>query len=473
MAANATGKSLTPSNAAKDDFLTVNLGAPGQAVALNVLANDPGSARVYSLFQHPETLGKKQAFPVVTSVTLASGAVVKMQPDGTLSYTPPANAGAEWSETFFYTARMANGTLSLAEVHLNVRGAAPVNHAPVLAAVAPVTVYDDAGAAQPYTVQGQLTATDVDPGASLRYGLVAGSSPDTAYGQLELAANGSYVFRVNAASLDALAAGDTATVSFRVQATDEHGAASEVREIEIRLVGADEPRGQAVDDVLSAAATGLDSHHLQANLNVLSNDSAGARVVAVGTSLQGASLSINPDGTIAYDAQNQYYNLFGWPQGHIWTDRFSYTVQLADGTLSTAETTVEVLCLNETPFVNAAPTVEIHDDAAAAAPLTVHGQLTATDYDQGALVRFALASGLVAESNEMGSFSVSSDGVFTFVLDPAALDAMGDGESKTLAFQVVATDEYGATSAAAPVWFHFLGSLEAVQAIGIPPAGGA
>ena len=91
-------------------------------------------------------------------------------------------------DTFVYTAQMANGTLSLAKVTLTVTG--PLNHAPVLASVAPVEILDDSAPAAAVLVEGQLKATDADAGAVLRYALAPGSTGTSAYGTFELDATG-------------------------------------------------------------------------------------------------------------------------------------------------------------------------------------------------------------------------------------------------------------------------------------------
>lgn len=471
MAASATGKNLTPSNAAKDDFLTVDLGAPGKAVALNVLANDPGSARVYSLFQHPETLGKKEAFPVVTSLTLASGAVVKMQPDGTLSYTPPANAGGDYSETFFYTARMANGTLSVAEVHLTVRGAAPVNHAPVLAAVEPVVVHDDSLPAPATNLHGVLTAQDPDPGATLRYALAPDSVADTRYGTFTLQPDGRYSFVVDPAALDALAAGEVAEVSFMAVAIDERGGTSAPTAIRFTLVGADEVVPAAEDDVFLSLDTGLNEDQLLIQVDVLANDSPGAvlysvsqqttaPVPAVTTALapSGATVNVNADGTLTYDARVLYNNLQGLAQGQTWIENFYYTARMTDGQLSTALVSVEIAGVNDAPVLRTGSTL-VFDGPGADETQTIAGQLTATDVDAGSRLSFALAPGESGHS-QYGDLVVREDGAYEFTVDAAALDALIDGDVRVASFDVVAADELGALSTVESLLFYLIGRTE-------------
>lgn len=112
--------------AAKDDSFSVTLDdAP---IALNVLANDPGSANIWSLDQDAETGGRCPQVPQdLSSVTLASGAVISLNPDGTLNYQPGPDqqqlpAGTTFTDTFSYIIRMANGTISQADVTVVLTG---------------------------------------------------------------------------------------------------------------------------------------------------------------------------------------------------------------------------------------------------------------------------------------------------------------------------------------------------------------
>jgi VCBS repeat-containing protein len=475
MAAKTTGKVATQTGAAKDDVLTVSAsewGDNGMRLALDVLANDPGSARVYSLYPSSHTLGKKVAVPVVDSVTLASGAVVRINADGTLDYdasglTHRPGPGEEWVETFSYTIQMGKGALSTAEVKLVITGA---NRAPELSPVAPVNIFDDANEALPVAVAGQLSATDPDAGASLSFSLVPGTVTSNDYGTLSFSSNGSFTFDVNPAALDALAQGESATVSFWAVATDQHGASSQPQEIRFTLVGADEFR-PAVDDVFPSAVTGLDEDQLRATLDVLANDPEGATLYSLAQNGQGvlssvtlgsgAVVSMASDGTLVldYDASWQFFNLQSMVEGQYWSDSFTYTARLADGTLSTARVTLEIAGRNDVPSIQAVEAITILDDAATAQPLTLAGQLSAIDPDQGASHTYLLAAGTPAQS-AYGTLALAADGSYTFELDPGALDALDEGQFVDVIYQAIAIDEHGAASAPRDIRFYLVGATE-------------
>lgn len=474
MAAKTSGKVATQTGAAKDDVLTVSAAALDGILSLGVLANDPGSARVYSLYQSPHTLGKKEAVPVVDTITLASGAIVRINADGTLSYdasglTHRPGPGEEWVETFAYTVQMGRGALSTAQVKLVITGA---NRAPELAPVDPVTVADDPAQAQPVLVAGQLSATDPDAGASLSFSLVAGTELSNDYGTLSFSSDGSYSFNVDPAALDALEQGEDAVLSFWAIATDEHGASSQPREIRITLVGADEFRS-AVDDHFPAAATGLDEDHLRAALDVLANDPEGATLYSLAQNGEGALSSVTlgsgavvsmaSDGTLVldYDASWQFFNLQSMVEGQHWSDSFIYTAQMADGTLSTARVTLEIAGRNDAPVLDAVEAITLVDDAAPAQPRTITGQLSALDPDQGASLSYALADG-TAPHSDYGTLALAADGSYSFELDATAFDALDEGQFVDVIYRVQAVDEHGAASVPRDIRFYLVGAAEAL-----------
>ncbi|TRW99875.1 VCBS domain-containing protein [Candidatus Methylobacter oryzae] len=236
--------------AAKDDQLSSAIAGVSD---LNVLANDPGSAVIYSLTQDVSGLAGTAQFPVSTSAETLKGATISVNTDGTIHYDASALDLAALAEgellvdSFVYTIRMANGTLSTATATVTTTG---VNDAPTLAPVSATAINDTAADDQPAALPGQLVGHDVDHGAVLTYSLADGVDGKSAYGDLTVNADGSYSFAVNADALNALAAGENETVSFNVVVTDEHGAKSGVQTITYNLVGANDTAE------ISGAATG-------------------------------------------------------------------------------------------------------------------------------------------------------------------------------------------------------------------------
>jgi VCBS repeat-containing protein len=144
-----TVKQTNLTAAAKDDsFLAQSTGATeDNSVRLSVLANDPGAAKLYSVWQVPEGTSSSTQVQVMTTSTLKSGAVIAINADGTISYDP-RNAfqslaeGELATDTFTYTVRMANGTLSTANVSVQVLGK---NDVATISGISTGAVTEDAG----------------------------------------------------------------------------------------------------------------------------------------------------------------------------------------------------------------------------------------------------------------------------------------------------------------------------------------
>ncbi len=134
MRSNTTIKVALQTGAAKDDTFT--FGEDVMTTSLNVLANDPGAARLVSV---GTPTGTGQLVPMM-STTTARGATISINPDGTIAYDASAVSGmlqalgtGEFLEdSFSYTVRMSNGALSTATVKVVLQG---VNDAPTLTAV--------------------------------------------------------------------------------------------------------------------------------------------------------------------------------------------------------------------------------------------------------------------------------------------------------------------------------------------------
>lgn len=120
--------------AAKNDNFSYNEDNFGDSntLVLNVLANDPGAARLYSVWQPTQeqagtTPATSSQLPVKNEVTLPSGATITMNLNGTINYVVGSGfdylqEGESATDTFSYTVRMANGALSTATVTINIAG---------------------------------------------------------------------------------------------------------------------------------------------------------------------------------------------------------------------------------------------------------------------------------------------------------------------------------------------------------------
>lgn len=146
--------------AAKDE--TFQIQEQAGPVRLDVLANDPGSARLWSLDQNAlDIVARCLPLPEnLSTVTLASGARISVNADGTINYIPGAAQltlaqGEVFVDSFTYVIRMANGALSSAKATVKTTG---INDPAVFGGNATGAVQEDGT----LVASGTLTVTDTD-----------------------------------------------------------------------------------------------------------------------------------------------------------------------------------------------------------------------------------------------------------------------------------------------------------------------
>ena len=232
--AKTTVRVAVTNNAAKDDYfqdlgwLQEDASLHGQ---LNVLANDPGSARI---------IGVSSGLPTSTANMVNAGA--SFTPDGfsgllvvtivggQLDIDASAlNAdlqalgeGMSTAISFYYTAQMANGAYSTAKVTIEIEG---TNDDPlfsassVLAGAVTDTADDDSFAA----VTGSVSATDVDlnDAGLLTFGLGDGEDGSSDYGAFAIDEDGNWTFTADDSAVEGLKT--TVVETFDIEVNDGHG----------------------------------------------------------------------------------------------------------------------------------------------------------------------------------------------------------------------------------------------------------
>jgi len=232
-AAQTSVKVATITGAAKDDTFNGVVYEDGGSYTLDVLANDPGAARLYSVDQGAGALAGTAQFPVVTSATLASGATVSIA-DGKLVYDAGGafqslGAGVVGYDTFVYTVRMANGALSTATTTVAVTG---VNDPASISGAATGSVAEDGV----LTSGGTLAVSDVDLGEAL-FAAVDASALAGTYGDFTFDGGAwTYTLRNGDANVQALVFGQQVSDTLTVGSVD--GTASQA--ITVTINGADE-----------------------------------------------------------------------------------------------------------------------------------------------------------------------------------------------------------------------------------------
>lgn len=393
-----------------------------------MLANDPGAAKLYSLTQSTTGLASTAQFPVATSATLASGARITINADGTIGYDASTlqsslqayAAGETFTDTFFYTVRMANGALSTAKVTVAIAGA---NDKPTLAAVTPVSIFDTATDDAPAAVAGTLAAADIDRGAVLTYGfaddvdyaIVDGKLVSTnAYGTLTLdAQTGAYSFVDDAERIDALGAGAAADASFAVKVSDEHGASAAPVTLRFDLVGANDTAE------ISDGSVGEDATLAAGGTLTVSDRDAGEAAFSAPGSLEGRFGTFTFDtasGTWTYALNNDDADVQALGAGKTELDEL--TVTSLDGTASEI-IRVNIAGANDVATFGGDTGGSVAEDGT----LTAGGTLSVADVDAGES-GFGAVSGL---EGTYGSFTFdAANGTWTYSLrnDDANVQAL-------------------------------------------------
>ncbi|MDH3666726.1 MAG: Ig-like domain-containing protein [Paracoccaceae bacterium] len=290
-----------------------------------------------------------QAVNVGSQITLASGALLTVNADGTFSYGQNGafdglDTGQTGNDSFTYTASDGSAT-DQATVTITVNGATD-NAAP--------DAFDDGYAvAEGAALGGDLLSNDSDPnGDPLTVTAINGQAANVD-SQIMLAsgalltvnANGTFSYDQNGA-FDGLNNGQTGNDSFTYTAGD--GSATDQATVSITINGAtDNGAPSAADDsyaVDEGAGLGGD---------VLGNDSdpdgdpltvtaINGQAVNVGSQIalaSGALLTVNASGTFSYD-QNGAFDALN--DGETGNDSFTYTISDGQGGTDTATVNITV-----------------------------------------------------------------------------------------------------------------------------------
>ncbi|HXH51874.1 MAG TPA: VCBS domain-containing protein, partial [Sphingomicrobium sp.] len=218
--------------------------------------------------------------------------------------------------------------------------------------------------------------------------------------------------------------------------------------------------------------------------DLIDRDLARAEHTATERSAMGAKIWITSDGRVGYDGSalsaSAIASLQALAEGQTATDTFTYSIRLANGTLSWATVTITYVGTNDAPDIfmgagdSAAATLAETD-----APLTAFGTLTVIDPDtsdtvstavtglavsgsQGSLTTAQLQA-MLSLSNALGNAAdPGSAGNLGWAFDSGAatFDYLASGESLTLTYTLTSTDNHGATDTQT-VTINILGTNDA------------
>ena len=264
--AKTTVKVAVTNNAAKDDYfqdlgwLQEDASLHGQ---LNVLANDPGSARIIGVSANLPTSTANMVNSGATFTPAGfNGALVVTIVNGQLDVDASAlNAdlqalgeGMSTAISFYYTAQMANGAYSTAKVTIEIEG---TNDDPVISAssVLAGTINDTPDDDSFSAVGGAVSATDVDSNDAglLTFGLAAGETGASDYGTFAIDAAGNWTFTPDDSAVEGLKT--TVVETFDIKVSDGHGG-FDTATVSVTLNGVNDTASISGDNAGAAAEDG-------------------------------------------------------------------------------------------------------------------------------------------------------------------------------------------------------------------------
>ena len=440
---------------ARDDAVAVS--EDGPALSGDVLA-DNGSGADSDVDDAVLTVSQVNglAANVGTQITLASGALLTVNSDGTFDYDPNGQfdnlgAGDSGTDSFTYQISDGNGGFDTATVTITING---VNDAPVATDDGPVATAEDMDST------GNVLTNDNDAEGDMltvQSFVVAGvmgtfNAGETAtimgVGTLTIAANGDFTFTpadnyfgpVPTATytvIDGNGGSDTADLSFAdiANTNDDPDARDDA-------VAVSEDGPALSGDVLADNGSGADSDVDDAVLTVSQVNGLAANVGTQITLASGALLTVNSDGTFDYDPNGQFDNLGAGDSG---TDSFTYQISDGNGGFDTATVTITINGVNDAPVATDDGPIATAEDT----PVTGNILTNDNDADGDELTIIAIngvpiVPGGVVVLEDGSEIALNADGTITFTPAP---DTNGQ-----VAFSYTASDgEGGQTTASVTI----------------------
>ncbi|MFM8260197.1 MAG: VCBS domain-containing protein [Vulcanococcus sp.] len=336
------------------------------------------------------------------TLTVMSGTVSYQLNNAPGAAADQLHAGDSARDQFQVQVVDAHGATGATQVGFEITGS---NDAPVLNAIPRQTATEDGS-----TVTGQLSATDVDSGDSLTYGVVAGTQLPPG---LTILSNGHWTFDPTNAAYNSLGTGQTQQVIAHLQVSDGHGGTSQ-QTLTIDLTGSND--GPVLSALARQTATegGAAVTGQLRGTDVDSGDTLNYSV-ATGETLP-AGLSLQPNGQWTFDPTDPAYNSLGAGQ----TQQVIAHLQVSDGHGGTSQQTLTI----DVTGTNDAPTVSQTAVHLASATEGKDGVQTPVTYTEQELLQLigardsdsgdALHITAISAPSGFGSFTKLSNGDWQF-----------------------------------------------------------
>ena len=267
------------------------------------------------------------------TLTTVNGAAVTINEDGSYSYDPTPSAtlgalghGESAIDTFDYTVSDGNGGTDTATVTVTVNG---VNDVPVAG--------DDTATTDQNTVLGGtgLLANDTDADGDTL--VTVGETLTTAGGAIvTINTDGSYSYDPDG-QFDYLGVGESVDDTFSYTVSDGNGG-TDTATVTITVNGLNDAPVAGDDTATTDQDTATGGNVLTNDTDPDDNDTLTVTAQTL-TTVNGAAVTINEDGSYSYDPDGQFDYL---GDGESATDTFEYTVSDGNGGTDTATVTVTV-----------------------------------------------------------------------------------------------------------------------------------
>jgi VCBS repeat-containing protein len=408
--------------------------------------------------------------------------------------------GATATDTFTYTVSDGAGTTDTATLTITVTGIGPqavddtgsVNEDATLSVNAAAGVISNDDDNSSYDSE-SLAITGIRTGAESGSG--TSGSVDSAltgtYGQLTIAADGSYEYVANQNAADALDPGETATDTFTYTVKDDDNKNADTGEIVITVTGVNDDITAVNDtDAVNSGATISRSESDAQELDQDDTDADGddvpgaftitairtgategsgtAKTIGQAFTTTYGTLTVNANGTYTYAAdQNGSTSL---SNGATATDSFNYTVRDHDsGDTDVATLVITItgtnnnapVASNDTGYIVEDGTLTVGDGGSAVTGSDSNnnnesGDTTGdvlvgdTDADGDTLTVSAISGGSVgsAVTGTYGTLTIQSNGSYEYVADQSAADTLDAGDTVTDVFTYTVSDGNDGTDTA-------------------------
>ena len=305
------------------------------------------------------------------------------------------------------------------------------NTAAVISGDATGAVTEDAAAS--LTTSGTLSVTDADAGEAV-FAAQSDTVGDNGFGTFTLTESGAFTFTADNSqtAIQSLGEGEVATDSFTAVTAD-----GTTQVVTVTLTGVNDTAvisGTTTGEVTEDAGETLTT---SGTLSVTDVD-AGEAVFTAQTDTAGdngfGSFTLSTSGAWTYTADNTQSSIQSLGEGDTATD--SFTAVTADGT--TQIVTVTITGVNDTAVISGTTTGAVTEDTAA--NLTTSGTLNVTDVDAGEDVFTAQTS--TAGDNGFGTFTLSTNGAWTYTAEnsQSSIQSLGEGDTATDSFTAVTAD---------------------------------